>query len=108
MAELVEKYDGEDGQILEDVPEDGTVGAVAALDFESRHEEPGPVEEDGDSGDAEDAKRTLAAEHGGSLMEWSAAVAGKALASSTCRTFTSKDANLVFYAGRPTQSQDEN
>jgi hypothetical protein len=78
MAELVEEDDGEQGEVFEDVPDGRGVVALAGLDFVDGDEEPGPVEEDGDSGDAEDAKRTLAAEHAGSLMEWSARVAGKA------------------------------
>lgn len=69
MAEFVQKNDGEEGQIFEDVPEDGGVGAVAGLDFVCSDQEPGPVEIDGDTGNTKDAKRTLAAEHEGSLAE---------------------------------------
>ena len=57
MAEFVQQDDREQRQVLENVPDDGTVSALASLNLERGDEEPGPVQIDIDSLDAEETDR---------------------------------------------------
>jgi hypothetical protein len=47
------QHDQKQRQILQDVPGDGGVPALPALNFVCGHYEPGPMQEEIDSGEAE-------------------------------------------------------
>lgn len=63
VAELVQRHDPEQRQVLEHVEERRGVLARPHLQLEERDHEPGPVQEDVDPGEAEEADSSLLARH---------------------------------------------
>ena len=59
MAKLVEHHDKKQRQILEHVPGDGGILSRSAADFKGGHQKPGPMQEQINSGEAEQANRPL-------------------------------------------------
>jgi len=60
MAIFVEQDDGKKRQILDRIPDHRGVTAGAGVDFEQRHQKPGPMQEDINPGKAEQVDRALA------------------------------------------------
>ena len=60
MPELVHQHNQKQRQIFQDVPDDRSVPALPALYFVCCHDEPGPMQEEIDSGEAEQMDGTLA------------------------------------------------
>ncbi len=75
MAEFVRQHYGKEGQVLNYVPDDGTVSALPSLYLEESDEEPRPVKKNVDSFEPEEMNRALAgAEHAVSLPDISSCI----------------------------------